>query len=84
MYPDGSGGLSLLFRSLMSKPLHRSVARPIRAAVGQREPFEHFARDGELQAYRHYGFFQSVGTLREKRFLGSLWELGEASWKNWA
>jgi glucose-1-phosphate cytidylyltransferase len=52
--------------------------------VFEREPLENLARDRQLAAYRHDGFWQCMDTLRDKRLLESLWETGQAPWKVWA
>jgi glucose-1-phosphate cytidylyltransferase len=44
---------------------------------------ERLARDGQLAAYRHEGFWQCMDTLRELRLLQSLWDKGQAPWKIW-
>ncbi len=49
----------------------------------EREPLERLAKDGELMAYRHDGFWQPMDTLREKRLLESYWSSGDAPWKWW-
>ncbi len=49
----------------------------------EREPMERLARDGQLMAYRHTGFWQCMDTLRDKRLLESLWQSGDAPWKVW-
>jgi glucose-1-phosphate cytidylyltransferase len=49
----------------------------------EREPLERLARDGELMAFKHPGFFQPMDTLRERELLDSLWASGEAPWKTW-
>lgn len=49
----------------------------------EQEPLTGLARDGELMAYRHEGFWQPMDTLRDKQHLESLWESGEAPWKVW-
>lgn len=41
------------------------------------------ARDGELMAYRHHGFWQPMDTLRDVRRLNALWAEGRAQWKVW-
>lgn len=41
------------------------------------------ARDGELAAYEHHGFWQPMDTLREKNLLNDLWETNRAPWKVW-
>jgi glucose-1-phosphate cytidylyltransferase len=49
----------------------------------EREPLERLARDGQLMAYQHEGFWQCMDTLREKHILESLWKAGTAPWKTW-
>lgn len=49
----------------------------------EREPLERLARDGELMAFRHEGFFFPVDTYREYQMLNELWDSGEAPWKRW-
>lgn len=49
----------------------------------EREPMEKLARDGQLMAYRHGGFWQCMDTLRDRRLLESLWTGGNAPWKVW-
>jgi glucose-1-phosphate cytidylyltransferase len=49
----------------------------------EREPLERLAAAGQLMAYRHGAFWQCMDTLREKRYLESLWESGKAPWKTW-
>jgi glucose-1-phosphate cytidylyltransferase len=49
----------------------------------EREPLERLARDGQLVAYHHDGFWQPTDTLREKELLERLWESGSPPWKVW-
>ncbi len=49
----------------------------------EREPLESLARDGQLGAFRHTGFWQPMDTLRDKRYLEELWHNGAAPWKVW-
>ena len=44
---------------------------------------EPLARDGQLAAYRHEGFWQCMDTLRDLRLLQNLWDAGKAPWKTW-
>ncbi|HEY0946104.1 MAG TPA: glucose-1-phosphate cytidylyltransferase [Opitutaceae bacterium] len=44
---------------------------------------EQLARDGQLMAYRHEGYWQCMDTLRDKLHLEKLWESGNAPWKRW-
>lgn len=52
-------------------------------SVWEREPLEELARDRQLVAYRHEGFWQCMDTLRDKSLLNHLWETGQAPWKVW-
>ena len=49
----------------------------------EKEPMERLAIDGQLMAYRHESFWQCMDTLREKRYLESLWATGNAPWRLW-
>ncbi|GAB7027047.1 glucose-1-phosphate cytidylyltransferase [Geotalea toluenoxydans] len=53
------------------------------ATLFEREPLEGLARDGELVAYKHEGFWQPMDTLRDKHYLEELWNSGKAPWKVW-
>jgi glucose-1-phosphate cytidylyltransferase len=50
----------------------------------EREPMERLAAEGQLRAYRHAGFWQSMDTLRDARVLNDLWASDRAPWKIWA
>ncbi|MBI2605100.1 MAG: glucose-1-phosphate cytidylyltransferase [Deltaproteobacteria bacterium] len=65
--------------------LNREVLEYIEGdeTVWERDPLEKLARDGQLMAYRHEGFWQMMDTLRDKQLLESLWEKGDAPWKVW-
>jgi len=53
------------------------------ATVWENEPLERLAREGELRAYQHGGFWQAMDTLRDKKHLEELWAGGTAPWKVW-
>lgn len=46
----------------------------------EKDVLERLARDQELAAYRHSGFWQCMDTIRDKQFLESLWRDGQAPW----
>lgn len=52
--------------------------------VWERGPLERLAREGQLVAYKHEGFWQPMDTLRDRNELESLWATGRAPWKVWA
>ena len=45
---------------------------------------ERLAKEGQLVAYRHDGFFFAMDTYREFKYLNELWNSGKAPWKEWA
>ncbi len=49
----------------------------------EREPMEKLARDGQMSAFFHNGFWQPMDTLRDKTLLEELWQSGKAPWKVW-
>jgi glucose-1-phosphate cytidylyltransferase len=53
------------------------------STVWEREPLERLARDGNLAAYKHRGFWHPMDSLRDKVFLEELWNSGEPPWKVW-
>lgn len=52
-------------------------------SVLEQAPLEALAKDSELMAYRHDGFWQPMDTYRESKLLNDLWDTG-APWKVWA
>jgi glucose-1-phosphate cytidylyltransferase len=50
----------------------------------ERQPLERLARDGQLVAFRHPGFWQPMDTPRDKHHLEQLWAAGAAPWKVWS
>jgi glucose-1-phosphate cytidylyltransferase len=53
------------------------------ATPWEREPLEALAREGQLSAWTHRGFWQPMDTLRDKMKLEDLWQRGVAPWKTW-
>jgi glucose-1-phosphate cytidylyltransferase len=46
-------------------------------------PLERLAREKQLSAYTHHGFWQAMDHLRDKHYLDGLWAAGNAPWKLW-
>jgi glucose-1-phosphate cytidylyltransferase len=46
----------------------------------EQEPIERIARDDQLRAHFHRGFWQPMDTLRDKTLLDELWNNGTAPW----
>jgi len=53
------------------------------ACVFERAPLERLAREGNLQAYQHEGFWQCMDTYREQQMLDKMFNSGRAPWKVW-
>ncbi|WP_375456060.1 glucose-1-phosphate cytidylyltransferase [uncultured Methylobacterium sp.] len=53
------------------------------STVWENEPLEQLAREGQLSAFRHDGFWQAMDTLRDKNHLEALWAAKQAPWKTW-
>jgi len=51
--------------------------------IWEKEPLSNLAKDGELMAYSHNGFWQPMDTLRDKEKLEDLWKKNSAPWKIW-
>jgi glucose-1-phosphate cytidylyltransferase len=51
--------------------------------IWERGPLERLARERQLKAFHHRGFWQPMDTLRDKTYLEELWAQGRAPWKTW-
>ena len=49
----------------------------------EQAPLRNLAKDGQLAAFHHTGFWKPCDTLRDKRELESLWNAGNAPWRVW-
>jgi glucose-1-phosphate cytidylyltransferase len=80
--PRGDGGLINGGFFVLSRQVLDYVADD--KTVWERAPLESLAANGQLQAFRHDGFWQPMDTVRERMVLESLWNGGKAPWKVWA
>ena len=53
------------------------------STIWERDPLERLAKNNELTAYHHNGFWQPMDTLRDKNYLEELWGNDKALWKIW-
>lgn len=51
--------------------------------VLEKEPLESLAKESQLVAYQHAGFWQPMDTYRESKLLNEMWSTGAAPWKVW-
>jgi glucose-1-phosphate cytidylyltransferase len=52
--------------------------------IFERAPLETLAKNGQLIAHRHEGFWHPMDTVRDVRLLDNLWRNGTPPWKVWA
>jgi glucose-1-phosphate cytidylyltransferase len=50
----------------------------------ERAPLTRLAKDEQLMAYKHYGFWQCMDTLRDRVLLEKLWSEAAPPWRNWS
>ena len=53
------------------------------STVFEKEPLQRLSAEGQLNAYKHNGFWQCMDTQREKEMLEEYWASGNAPWKVW-
>jgi glucose-1-phosphate cytidylyltransferase len=53
------------------------------STIWEQAPMQTLARQGEISAFEHNGFWQPMDTLRDKNYLEELWTAGNAPWKMW-
>ncbi|CUU50242.1 glucose-1-phosphate cytidylyltransferase [Clostridium beijerinckii] len=53
------------------------------STILEKEPLESIAKEGELIAYRHEGFWQCMDTKRDKDLLENMWITNNAKWRIW-
>ena len=51
--------------------------------VFERSPLERLAKEKQLNAYKHGGFWMPMDTMRDKNELNVLWASGRAPWAKW-
>ncbi len=53
------------------------------ASIWERDSLEKLSSEGQMNAYKHSGFWKCMDTLRDKRELEQLWQTEKAPWKIW-
>jgi len=79
--PEGDGGWINGGYFVLSPGVFDYIAGD--ETVWEREPLERLARERQLSAFQHRGFWQPMDTLRDRILLDQLWASGEAPWKVW-
>ena len=52
--------------------------------VLERDPLIALAREGQLQAHLHDGFWHCMDNSRDYQYLNDLWDRGVAPWDTWS
>ncbi|MCG2586636.1 glucose-1-phosphate cytidylyltransferase [Massilia sp. TS11] len=79
--PQGDGGLINGGFFVLSPQVINLVEDD--STVWEKGPLESLAKQGQLDAYIHRGFWQPMDTLRDRTLLEELWAAGKAPWKSW-
>ncbi len=53
------------------------------STVWEQEPLQRLAQNDMLSAYKHYGFWHPMDSLRDKKVLEQLWASDNPPWKIW-
>lgn len=51
--------------------------------VWENQPMESLAKEGQMNAYKHSGFWRPMDTLKDKHDLNEMWDKNEAKWRVW-
>jgi len=79
--PHGDGGWINGGFFVLEPGIFRYIAGD--GVVWEKEPMRKLAKDGQMGAFIHRGFWQPMDTVREKQILEELWQSGRAPWKVW-
>lgn len=79
--PQGDGGMINGGFFVLEPSVLDLIKGP--STVWEQEPLMNLAKDNQLMAYEHHGFWQPMDTLRDKQHLEQLWLSSKAPWKLW-
>ena len=79
--PPGEGGWINGGFFVLSTSVLNYIDGPL--VMWEQQPMERLAKEGNLQAYFHRGFWQPMDTLRDKQYLEELWSSAKVPWKCW-
>jgi glucose-1-phosphate cytidylyltransferase len=51
--------------------------------VWEQAPMEQIANSGQMNAFKHHGFWRPMDTLKDKHDLNEMWDTNNAPWKIW-
>jgi glucose-1-phosphate cytidylyltransferase len=53
------------------------------STILERQPLQNIAKDGQMAAFKHTGFWRPMDTLKDKNDLTELWNKEQAPWALW-
>ena len=53
------------------------------STIWEKEPMNTLVKKRQLSAFKHEGFYKSMDTISDKKYLEKLWNDNNAEWKNW-
>lgn len=53
------------------------------STIWEQAPMQNIALAGEMNAYKHNGFWRPMDTLKDKHDLNDMWDSGHSPWKSW-
>jgi glucose-1-phosphate cytidylyltransferase len=53
------------------------------STIWEQEPMQNIATAGQMNAYKHHGFWRPMDTLKDKHDLNEMWDKGNSPWKIW-
>ena len=81
--PDGDGMWINGGFFVMETDIFKYLEGDMDRVQWEKEPLAKIARDGQLAAFRHHGFWKCMDALRDRIELEEMWNSGNAKWKIW-
>ncbi|TRU02508.1 MAG: glucose-1-phosphate cytidylyltransferase [Microcystis aeruginosa Ma_AC_P_19900807_S300] len=53
------------------------------SVIFEKTPLENMAKEGQMNAYKHKGFWKPMDIMRDNKELNDMWDTGDAPWKKW-
>ena len=80
---DGMESVPFYQRGSLKSLLSPVSEEEFRARYWEKKPLIEIAKDKQLMAYKHKGFWKCMDAIRDKVELEEIWDSGKAPWKVW-
>lgn len=81
--PDGEGNWINAGFFVCSPNVFDYLPENADSIMFEREPLQNIAASGQMNAYKHRGFWKPMDMLKDNQDLEKLWASGNAPWKKW-